>query len=117
MSSSNEIDEIKEITRKYGDITQEIDGINKQVKILRDKKKLIEDQIMDFMEKNNLNTIDISSERFMIKENVKAKSFSKKTLVEDLLSFMNQHEVDSITKRLFSEGDNIVTKTIKHKKI
>lgn len=110
-------DQIKELAKNYSTLLENMTDLNKKVKTLRDQKKDIEEQIMDFMEKHNLNTVDISNERFMIKETVKTKSFSKKTLVQDLLNFMNQHEVDAITSKLFTEDDATVSKTIKHKKI
>lgn len=107
---------MKEIVNKYTDILTKLTEINKEAKILRESKKEIEEEILDFMENQGLVNLKVGQETFSIKEKKKTKTFSKKTLVDNLLGFMDKNQVDNITSKLFIEEEEEVSKVITHSK-
>lgn len=117
MTSQQHHEELKIITLKYNDVTEKINEINKSLKELRSSKKESEEYILEFMKKNDLVNLEVHGHRFTLKEIVKTKSFSKKTLVDNLLMFMDQHQVNNITQKLFDDSDSTIAHAIKHKKL
>ena len=91
----------------------QISDLNKQIKSLREKRKGFEEEILGYMDANQLNTININGGT--IKTSVSAptiKKIGKKEILPILIdNNIQDNNIESIIKVLFESGEPVEKKT------
>ena len=101
--NSNDKDVAKTNVERYFEIERKIKEIRKEAKLLRDMKKQVEQDIIEFMTKYDIPQIQVNSgDKLKLKETVSKKSATDKWIDEKFQNFVEK-VTDSSTKLMWED--------------
>ena len=95
------------------EVDDEISELNKKLKTLREKRKGLEEEILGYMESNEINTINFEGNSLKTKVSVPPnKKVSKKEILPILIdNNIQDANISSIIEVLFESGEPVEKKT------
>jgi|APGre2960657404_1045060.scaffolds.fasta_scaffold00163_6 regulator of replication initiation timing len=113
----NEVD-IKKIITEYVEVDDSIAEINKSIKELRNKKKILEDSIKEYMENNDISKVELDLGSLKISKSTSQKKISKKDILPVLIdNDIDDSKVNDIVAELFDGAETEEkTKVVRSKK-
>lgn len=101
--NSNDKDVAKTNVERYFEIERKIKEIRKEAKLLRDMKKKVEQDIIEFMTKYDIPQIQVNSgDKLKLKETVSKKSATDKWIDEKFQNFVEK-VTDNSTKLMLED--------------
>lgn len=108
---------IKKMIKQYLAIDDELSELNKHTKEVRKAKTDLEDNIKTFMLENSIAKVDIGAGTLRISKSKAHKKLNKKTILEALLSSLEEEKAHDIIEGIFNDDDEEeVTKLERSKK-
>jgi hypothetical protein len=107
------VSNIKEWIKMDGEITQ----LQNEIKDRKNKKKLLTEQLMDVMKKNDIDCFDINGGSLVYKKNKIKKPINAKMLMATLQTYFetNPKQAEDVTKFILDNREEQVKEVIKRK--
>jgi predicted nucleic acid-binding Zn-ribbon protein len=95
----------------------EISQLQNEIKERKNKKKLLTEQLMDVMKKNDIDCFDINGGSLVYKKNMIKKPISSKMLISTLQTYFesNPGQAEDLTKFIMENREEQVKEVIKRK--
>jgi hypothetical protein len=107
------VNNIKEWIRMDTEILQ----LQTEIKDRKNKKKMLTEQLMDVMKKNDIDCFDINGGSLVYKKNMIKKPISSKMLISTLQTYFetNPTQADELSKFILDNREEQVKEVIKRK--
>jgi hypothetical protein len=108
---------IKEIIKDYIYNIEQLDEINKGAKDIRSRKKLLEEQIREYMIENGLAKVSLkNSGSLKITKSITQKKIGKKEMMEFLLTKLTDDQTEDFVNEMFDASDDKEVVKLQHTK-
>jgi len=118
--SAEKLDTKEELIQKIKEwlkIDNDIIRLNKDLKELKKKQKLLTNTLVNVMKTNQLECVDINGGKILYKKNISKKPINSKMLLNTLKTFFstNPSTADEVTEYILNNRELIIKETIKRK--
>jgi hypothetical protein len=118
--SSEKLDTKEELIQKIKEwlkIDNDIIRLNKDLKELKKKQKLLTNTLVNVMKTNQLECVDINGGKILYKKSISKKPINSKMLLNTLKTFFstNPSTADEVTEYILNNREIIIKETIKRK--
>ena len=109
------IDELKQIVRNYLAINKQIKEKQAELKNMKTRKKIFEEQISDFMQQHQIEDINSSSGRINLKIRENYKSLSQKKTITSINDFYRSDKktAENLINYLLNTREKKQTKSLR----
>lgn len=113
----NSEEDIKATIKEYIKVSDDIDAVNKDSKVLRERKKSLESSIQEYMITNSVSKVSLGNSGSLRVSTTKVqKKLGRSSVFEILLENLEEDKSEKIIKELFDEEEHTVTKLERKKK-
>lgn len=105
-----QIDKIKQTVRRWIEIDEILRAIQEQQKSLRLEKTMLQEELVEFMQKNDIQNLNTKSDRLILKQSTTNTMLSSSNLINMLRNHAERHN-DISLMRFLSETSLSTTKT------
>jgi len=105
--------------KEWMNIENEMKQMQKEIKIQRDKKKKLSEELVKIMKKNEIDCFDISEGKIIYTKNSVKSPLSKQHILECLNKYFSDNEdvkPEDITKFILENRSTKINEYIRHKK-
>ena len=118
--SVEKLDTKEELIQKIKEwlkIDNDIIRLNKDLKELKKKQKLLTNTLVNVMKTNQLECVDINGGKILYKKSISKKPINSKMLLNTLKTFFstNPSTADEVTEYILNNREIIIKETIKRK--
>jgi hypothetical protein len=118
--SAEKLDTKEELIQKIKEwlkIDNDIIRLNKDLKELKKKQKLLTNTLVNVMKTNQLECVDINGGKILYKKSISKKPINSKMLLNTLKTFFstNPSTADEVTEYILNNREIIIKETIKRK--
>ena len=118
--SSEKLETKEELIQKIKEwlkIDNDIIRLNKDLKELKKKQKLLTNTLVNVMKTNQLECVDINGGKILYKKSISKKPINSKMLLNTLKTFFstNPSTADEVTEYILNNREIIIKETIKRK--
>jgi hypothetical protein len=104
--------------KEWISIENEMKQIQKHMKLLRDKKKVLSESLVKIMKTNDVDCFDISEGKILYTKNNTKTPLSKKHLLDCLNTYFAENpaiQPDDVAKYILDNRQTVVKESIRHK--
>jgi hypothetical protein len=116
MNNSKEV--LVKTIKEWISIENEMKQIQKHMKLLRDKKKVLSESLVKIMKTNDVDCFDISEGKILYTKNNTKTPLSKKHLLDCLNTYFAENpaiQPDDVAKYILDNRQTVVKESIRHK--
>ena len=116
MNQSKEV--LVKTIKDWISIENEMKQIQKHMKLLRDKKKVLSESLVKIMKTNDVDCFDISEGKILYTKNNTKTPLSKKHLLDCLNTYFAENpaiQPDDVAKYILDNRQTVVKESIRHK--
>jgi hypothetical protein len=118
--SSEKLDTKEELIQRIKEwlkIDNDIIRLNKDLKELKKKQKLLTNSLVNVMKTNQLDCFDINGGKILYKKSISKKPINSKMLLNTLKTYFstNPSTADEVTDYILNSRESVVRETIKRK--
>ena len=118
--SAEKLDTKEELIQKIKEwlkIDNDIIRLNKDLKELKKKQKILTNTLVNVMKTNQLECVDINGGKILYKKSISKKPINSKMLLNTLKTFFstNPSTADEVTEYILNNREIIIKETIKRK--
>jgi hypothetical protein len=110
-------EELIQKIKEWLKIDNDIIRLNKDLKELKKKQKLLTNTLVNVMKTNQLECVDINGGKILYKKSISKKPINSKMLLNTLKTFFstNPSTADEVTEYILNNREIIIKETIKRK--
>ena len=116
MNNSKEV--LVKTIKEWISIDNEMKQIQKHMKLLRDKKKVLSESLVKIIKTNDVDCFDISEGKILYTKNNTKTPLSKKHLLDCLNTYFAENpaiQPDDVAKYILDNRQTVVKESIRHK--
>jgi hypothetical protein len=118
--SSEKLDTKEELIQRIKEwlkIDNDIIRLNKEMKELKKKQKMLTNSLVNVMKTNQLDCFDINGGKILYKKSICKKPINSKMLLNTLKTYFstNPSTADEVTEYILNSRESVVKETIKRK--
>ena len=116
MNNSKEV--LVKTIKEWISVDNEMKQIQKHMKVLRDKKKILSESLVSIMKTNEVDCFDISEGKILYTKNNTKSPLSKKHILDCLNNYFAENptiQPDDVAKYILDNRQTVVKESIRHK--